>query len=503
MSIIHSIFNIIYSNRLKQIDLFREQPFRVQEYYLFDLLEKAKNTEWGKRYRFDQIHDVATFQTQMPVQTYESIKPYIDRMRNGEQDILWPGLVKWFAKSSGTTGDKSKFIPVTKESLQKCHYQGGKDVLAVYGANQKKTRIFTGKTLTLGGSHRIDNENSQSCSGDLSAILIQNIPAWANLLRTPPIQTALISDWDTKLDLITQIAIKQNVVAFTGVPSWNMVLMKHILDYTGKDNLLEVWPHMELFIHGGVSFAPYQEQYRNMFPSDNMHYMETYNASEGFFALQDEPEKDDMLLMLDYGIFYEFIPLEQIEQEFPKALTLEEVQVGHNYAMVITTNSGLWRYMIGDTISFTSLSPYKIKISGRTKQFINAFGEEVIVDNAERALKTACHETGAVINEYTAGPIYMDNENNGAHEWLIEFEKAPSNLDLFTQTLDKTLCSLNSDYEAKRSKNITLRMPLVRIMPKGTFFNWMKKRGKLGGQHKVPRLANNRKYLDDIVSAYG
>ena len=500
MSFITSIVNRLNSSRLKRIDYFRKHPFAVQKETLFDLIHRAKDTEWGKRYKFDHIHDISDFQSFLPLQTYEDIQPYVDRIRNGEQNVLWSSDITWFAKSSGTTEAKSKFIPVSREALKSCHFRGGYDVLAVYAAQNPKTKIFTSKTLTLGGSHEINREENRSYYGDLSAILIENIPRWADLIRTPPAKVALIGSFDEKLKQITQISIKKHVVAFTGVPSWNMVLMKHILDYTGKNNIMEVWPDMELFIHGGVCFEPYREQYGRLFPSPNMHYFETYNASEGFFALQDDPNSSDMLLMLDYGVFYEFIPVDQFGKKSPDVLTIDQVETNRNYAIVITTNAGLWRYIIGDTVMFTSTYPHKIKITGRTRQFINAFGEEVIMDNAENALKAACRATNAIISEYTAGPVYMDSDHNGAHEWLIEFEKEPADLSLFTQTLDQTLCTLNSDYEAKRSNDITLRMPIVRSMPKGTFYNWMKQRGKIGGQNKVPRLSNDRKYLDELLN---
>jgi len=497
---INSIVNSVNSGRLKKIDYFRKHPFSVQEVTLLELIHQAKDTEWGKRHHFGKIRDIAGFQSTTPLQQYEDVKPYIDRIRKGEQNVLWPSPVQWFAKSSGTTGDKSKFIPVSKEALKTCHFRGGYDVLAIYARQNPKTKIFTSKTLTLGGSHQINLEENHSCYGDLSAILIENIPRWAGLLRSPSAKVALLSDFDEKLQQIAKQSVKEHVVAFAGVPSWNMVLMKYILDYTGKKNIMEVWPDMELFIHGGVCFEPYREQYRMLFPSSGMHYLETYNASEGFFALQDDPQKNDMLLMLDYGVFYEFIPVNQLGKESPQALTVDRVETNQNYAIVITTNAGLWRYIIGDTVVFTSTNPYKIKISGRTRQYINAFGEEVIVDNAENALKIACSATCAIISEYTAGPVYMDSNHNGAHEWLIEFEKEPDDLQLFTEKLDQALCSLNSDYEAKRNKSITLRMPIVHSLPKGAFYNWMKQRGKLGGQNKVPRLANDRKYLDELLS---
>ena len=501
MSLINSFFNRYNSKRLKQIEYFKKNPFSVQEATLIDLLKKAKNTEWGKRYDFGSIREVEKFKTTLPLQTYDDIKPNIDRMRNGEQNILWHSDTFWFAKSSGTSQDKSKFIPVSFEALKKCHYRGGYDVLAIYAVQNPKTKVLTSKTLTLGGSHDINNQANKSRSGDLSAILIQNIPRWANLIRTPSTKIALSSNFDDKIFRIVQNSVKEHVVAFTGVPSWNMVLMKKILEYTGKKNIHEVWPDMELFIHGGVCFDPYRQQYEQLFPSANMHYFETYNASEGFFALQDDPKTNDMLLMLDYDVFYEFIPLEQIGKENPETKTIDQVETNKNYAIVITTNAGLWRYIIGDTVVFTSINPHKIRISGRIKQFINVFGEEIIVDNADKALIEACSATNAIISEYTAGPVYMDDNNNGAHEWLIEFEKEPDDLKRFTEILDRSLCTINSDYEAKRRNNSTLRLPVVHSMPKNIFYSWMKKRGKFGGQNKVPRLSNDRKYLDELLKA--
>jgi hypothetical protein len=499
MSILNSIVNTVCSGRLKQIDFFREQPDRAQERTWTELIRKAKKTEWGRKYGFSSFAGIGDFQQSVPLQTYEEIKPYIDRVRNGERNILWPGVTEWFARSSGTTDSKSKFVPVTYDSLASCHYRGGRDVLAIYVDRYPRTKVFAGKTLTLGGSHQIDHYSHKSLSGDLSAVMIENLPFWVHRLRTPSKKTALLNDFDKKIEKIAETAVQQHVVSFAGVPSWNLVLMKYILDRTGKNNIMEIWPDMELFIHGGVSFLPYREQYMRLFPSANMHYMETYNASEGFFALQDEPDSDDMLLMLDYGVFFEFIPLDRMGKDRHEALTIDRVEKGVNYAVVISTDSGLWRYVIGDTVVFTSLYPHKIKISGRTRQFINAFGEEIIVDNAEKALQEACKLTGAVITEYTAGPVYMDSHTNGAHEWLIEFEQPPHCLETFTCRLDAALCSLNSDYEAKRSKNITLRLPVVRSVPRGTFYGWMKHCGKLGGQNKVPRLCNDRHHIEAIL----
>lgn len=500
MSLIRSIISWRNTKRLHQLDLFRRFPMEVQEETLLKLIEKSKETVFGKKYQFSGISSVNEFQQRVPLSDYESVKGYVDRLRKGEQNVLWPGEIKWFAKSSGTTSDKSKFIPVTKDALEDCHFRGGKDVLAIYTNQNPETEIFSGKGLTLGGSHQIDNFNNDSYYGDLSAILIENLPWWVDFIRTPSPKVALIPEWEKKLEKLTNEALLENVTNIAGVPSWNLVMIKHILNFTGKSNLLEVWPNLELFTHGGVSFAPYREQFRRVIPTDKMNYLETYNASEGFFAIQDDPKTDDMLLMLDYGIFYEFIPMEDIDQQTPTVLTIADVELNKNYAMVISTNSGLWRYIIGDTVKFTSRFPHKIKITGRTKHFINAFGEELIIDNAEKALGIACEKTGALIKEYTAAPIYMAENTQGAHEWLIEFEAAPNELDFFTTILDNALCSLNSDYEAKRYKGITLSVPIVRIMKPGTFFKWMKERGKLGGQNKVPRLSNTREYADALLA---
>lgn len=482
-----------------QIDLFMKFPGNVQNDQLLKLLAKAENTEFGKKYNFSSIKSSDDFKSKVPINQYEDLKPYINRIRNGEQNILWPGEIKWFAKSSGTTSDKSKFIPVSKEALEECHFTGGKDVLAFYINNYPDTDLFNGKGLTLGGSNRINNISNDSYFGDLSAILIENGPFWVNFIRSPKKEIALIEKFEDKLEKITESTIKENVTSIAGVPSWNLVLIKHILKQTGKKNLLEIWPNLELFIHGGVSFTPYKEQFKKLIPSENMHYLETYNASEGFFAIQDHPLRDDMLLMLDYGVYYEFMPVSEIGKENPLVLTVDEVKENENYALIISTNSGLWRYLIGDTITVTAKYPFRIKISGRTKHYINTFGEEIIIDNAEKALKVACEKTGAMIEDYTAGPVYMDDKNNGAHEWLIEFEKEPNNLEFFTSILDNALKALNSDYEAKRYNDITLRMPIVKSLKKGIFYNWLKEKGKLGGQNKVPRLANNRKYIDEIL----
>lgn len=500
MPIINSIVSLLSTKRLKSIDEFKQRPFETQELVLKKLVETAKDTEWGKQHDFSTINSIEQFQQRTPVQDYNEVKHYIDRVRSGEQNILWPTEVKWFAKSSGTTEDKSKFIPVSNESLEEVHFQGGKDTLMLYAYNHPETEIFGGKGMTLGGSHQIDKMSDKVFSGDLSAILIENIPFWADLMRTPSQKVALIPDFEEKMHRIAQEAIPENVTYFAGVPSWNLVLMKYILEHTGKKNLFEVWPNMELFIHGGVSFTPYKEQYRKLLPSDYMNYMETYNASEGFFALQDDPASSSMLLMMDYGIFYEFIPMDSFYDKNVTPLTVADVKIGVNYAIVITTNGGLWRYLIGDTVEFTSLFPHKIRITGRIKHYINTFGEEIIVDNAEQAIRAACERTGAIVSEYTAAPVYMDDNAKGGHEWLFEFERQPSSLEEFTDILDQTLTTINSDYEAKRYKNITLQRPTVHSLMPGVFYQWMKESGKLGGQHKVPRLYNTRDYVEKLLS---
>lgn len=499
MPLITSIVNWLNFKRVTQIELIRKYPDQIQKESFIQLIDKAVGTEWGKTYKYNSIESVSDFQEATPLNTYENMKPFIERIRAGEQNVLWPGEIKWFAKSSGTTSGKSKFLPVSKEAMEKCHFRGGKDVLALYTNNYPDSKIFNGKGLTLGGSHKIDNFNNQSYYGDLSAILIENLPFWTEFIRTPSYEVALLDKWEIKLEKITSETVNENVTSIAGVPSWNLVMIKYILDYTKKKDLLEVWPNLELFIHGGVSFTPYMEQFKKYIPSENMHYLETYNASEGFFAIQDDPEKKDMLLMLDYGIFYEFIPVEEVNKKNPKALTIDQVETGINYAIVITTNSGLWRYLIGDTIIFTSIYPHKIIISGRTKHFINAFGEEVIIDNAEKAISIACEKTNSQVTDYTVGPVFMDDNSKGRHEWIIEFAVSPQNLNEFICFLDEALMQINSDYEAKRYKDITLDKPLVRQVDQGTFYKWMEKRGKLGGQNKVPRLYNTRKYLDDLI----
>ncbi|MFN8407205.1 MAG: GH3 auxin-responsive promoter family protein [Sphingobacteriaceae bacterium] len=502
MTLVNSFFTWIMKKRMHQIELFVKYPHEVQEEWFQKLITAAKYTEWGKQYDYSSLANQQRFKERVPLQDYDSLKPYINRMLRGEQNVLWPSEVKWFAKSSGTTSDRSKFIPVSEESLEECHFKGGKDLLSIYCHNRPNTKIFTGKCLVLGGSHHINQLNTDSWYGDLSAILIKNLPFWAEFYRTPDLSITLLDNFEEKVEKMARATIDVNVTNISGVPTWNLVLAKRILEITGKKHLLEVWPHLEFYSHGAVSFKPYREQFKKLIPSDTMYYLETYNASEGFFGIQDQPNSEEMLLMLDYGIYYEFIPMEDFGKENPASLNLNQVKLDQNYAIVISTNAGLWRYIIGDTIRFTSLSPFRIQITGRTKHFINAFGEELIVDNAEKALVKACEQTQASIGEYTACPIYFGENQPGGHEWVIEFEQQPNSLGNFTEVFDQTLKEINSDYEAKRFNNMAMQRPLIHSVPKGTFFNWMKKRGKLGGQHKVPRLFNERTYVDDILALH-
>ncbi|MCU4176225.1 GH3 auxin-responsive promoter family protein [Carboxylicivirga sp. N1Y90] len=499
MPIINSIISLFNSKRLTQIDGFRKEPGQVQMTQLNNLIDIAKNTDIGKKHEFGSIKTYETFAERVPVCDYEGVRPYIERLRNGEKNLLWPGEIKWFAKSSGTTSTKSKFIPVTKEALEDCHFRGGKDVLALYHEKHPNSEMFSGKCLTLGGSHQINNFSNDSFYGDLSAILIENLPFWTHFARTPDQSIALMDEWEAKLEKITETTISENVTSLAGVPSWFLVLIKHVLKQTGKTNLLEIWPNLELFIHGGINFTPYRDQYKELIPTNKMNYLETYNASEGFFAIQDDLSANGMLLMLDYGVFYEFVPLNEVTNAHPHARTIDNVELGVDYAMVITTNGGLWRYMIGDTVRFVSTNPHRIIITGRTKHYINAFGEELMIENAERALNSACKETGAIIKEFTAAPVFMEADSKGAHEWLIEFEKQPQNIGLFNQLLDDGLKSANSDYEAKRYKDLTLEMPHLVVAREHLFMDWLKSKNKLGGQNKIPRLANNREYIDELL----
>ncbi|MBV1888549.1 MAG: GH3 auxin-responsive promoter family protein [Urechidicola sp.] len=496
--IVNSIISWFLKKRIHQIELFLKYPIDVQEELLNQLLQTSKDTEIGKKYNFDTIKTYREFASKIPIQKYETVAPLIERNRKGEQQLFWNTSIKWFAKSSGTTNAKSKFIPLSEEAIEDCHMKAGKDMLCLYINNNPDTQLFTGKGLRLGGSSDIYEDNN-TYFGDLSAIIIEHMPFWADYSSAPKQEIALMGEWETKMEAIINETIGENITSLVGVPSWMLVLLNRVLERTGKKNILEVWPNLEVYFHGGVNFNPYREQFKKLIPSKNFKYFETYNASEGFFAIQDQNNSHELLLMLDYGIFYEFIPMSEYAGENSVAIPLSEVKLNINYALVISTNGGLWRYLVGDTVKFTSLNPYRIKITGRTKHFINVFGEELIIENAEDALKKACKKTKATILDYTVAPIFMDGKQNGSHEWMIEFSKAPKNLDYFTELLDNALKAINSDYEAKRYNNMTLTMPKVHQARKGLFYDWLKMKGKLGGQHKIPRLLNKRNFMEELL----
>lgn len=488
-----------FTSRQKEIERYDNEAEALQMHTLEYLATTAKDTEYGRKHTFCAVKSYESFAENVPVNTYEELKADIDRMRHGERDVLWRGKVRWYAKSSGTTNDKSKFIPVSREGLQHVHYAGGKDAVALYLRNNPKSRIFDGRSLILGGSHSPNYDVEDSLVGDLSAILIENINPLANLVRVPKKATALLSDFEIKRERIARETMNKNVTNISGVPSWMLSVLTRVMELTGKTHLEEVWPNLEVFFHGGVAFTPYRKQYEQLITSPNMHYMETYNASEGFFGLQDDPADKSMLLMIDYGVFYEFIPMDEFDKENPTVVPLWGVEKDKNYAMLISTSCGLWRYVIGDTVMFTSTNPYKFVITGRTKHFINAFGEELIVDNAEKGLAYACEQTGAEVLEYTAAPVFMDGNAKCRHQWLIEFSKEPEDLNRFTSLLDWKLQEINSDYEAKRYKNITLQHLEIVKARRGLFNDWLKAKGKLGGQHKVPRLSNSRKHIEELL----
>ncbi len=494
----NSIASWLLKKRYHQIELFLKYPEEVQQEVLSQLLEIAADTEVGRTYDFSTITNYETFAERVPLRCYEEVEPMIERTRRGEQNIFWPTGIKWFAKSSGTTNAKSKFIPVSEEALEDCHYKSGKDLLCLYLNNNENSQLFKGKSLRLGGSKELYEDNG-TFFGDLSAILIDNMPFWAELSSTPSNKVSLMSEWETKMRAIIHESTQENVTSLAGVPSWMLVLLNNVLEETGKEHLFQIWDNMEVYFHGGVSFNPYKEQYKKLFPRKSFNYYEIYNASEGFFAIQDRNNADDLLLMLDYGIFYEFIPMDSYGESDQKAIPLWEVETQKNYAIVITTNAGLWRYKIGDTIRFTSTSPYRLKITGRTKHHINAFGEELIIENTEEALKSICKKTGAEIKDYTVAPIFMAGKEKGAHEWIIEFRKEPEEINYFTEFLDNALKSLNSDYEAKRYNNMTLKMPKVHVARENLFYDWLKTKDKLGGQHKIPRLSNDRNYVEELL----
>jgi hypothetical protein len=502
MEMINTFMTWILKNRIGQIEKFKNNPLDTQREILFKLVHTAKNTVFGKKYNFGKISSYNDFNQWVPVHDYEAMKPYIEQTMKGQQNIIWPTPIHWFSKSSGTTSSRSKFIPVSPESLEDCHFKGGKDMLSLYINNFPETKLFTGKSLTIGGSLQTNNLgfNEESFSGDISAVIMRNLPKWAQLARTPSLEIALMSEWEEKIDRMADETLKENVTSLTGVPTWTLVLIKKVLEKTNSNNILEVWPNLEVFFHGAVAFGPYKNIFESLIPSPDMHYMETYNASEGFFGIKDQKDSDELLLMLDYGIFYEFIPMEEIESEQPEIIPLDKVEKDKNYALLISTNSGLWRYKIGDTVKFTSTNPHRIKISGRTKHFINAFGEELIVENAEKAMEITCKATGATISNFTAAPVYFDAKHKqGTHEWVIEFIKLPEDKDDFLQRLDQELRNVNSDYEAKRYKDMVLKPPIVHFASEGLFEKWLKSKGRLGGQNKVPRLSNNREYIEEVM----
>lgn len=496
--IVNSIASWFLKKRFHQIELFLKYPNEVQLELLNNLLKTAKNTEIGKRYDFESISNYKTFTERVPITTYEEFESQIERARLGESNIFWPTPIKWFAKSSGTTAAKSKFIPVSSESLEDCHYAASKDLLCMYLNNNPDSQLFVGKGLRLGGSKELYKDNG-TVYGDLSAILIANMPFWAEFSSTPSNEVSLMADWELKMQAIVNETVQEDVTSLAGVPSWMLVLLNQVLETTGEDNLFNIWPNLEVYFHGGVSFNPYIEQYNKILPKENFRYYEIYNASEGFFAIQDQNSIKELLLMLDYGIFYEFIPMDVYGTPGEKIIPLNEVEIGKNYAIVITTNSGLWRYKIGDTVKFTSISPYRIKVTGRTKHHINVFGEELIIENAEEALRKVTAQTQSEIVDYTVAPVFMEGREKGAHEWMIEFKTPPKDINQFTVLLDKALQDVNSDYEAKRFNNTTLNLLKLNIARKNLFYDWLKKEGKLGGQHKVPRLSNSRDFLDTLI----
>lgn len=496
--LVNSIAAWFLKKRFHQIELFLKYPNEVQHELLLTLVDTAKDTEIGKQYDFASINSYESFSDRVPISSYEDYQSTIERSRRGEQNIFWPTAIRWFAKSSGTTSAKSKFIPVSTDSLEDCHYAASKDLLCMYLNNNENSQLFTGKGLRLGGSKELYEENG-TVFGDLSAILIDNMPFWAEFSSTPSNKVSLMSDWETKMQAIVDETIQENVTSLAGVPSWMLVLLNNVLETTGKSNLFDIWPNLEVYFHGGVSFVPYADQYKRILPRSNFKYYEIYNASEGFFAIQDQNNSSELLLMLDYGIFYEFIPMDTYGTTNQKVIPLSDVEKGKNYAVIITTNAGLWRYKIGDTVRFTSINPYRIKVTGRTKHHINAFGEELIIENAEDALKKVCRKTKSEIVDYTAAPIFMEGKEKGAHEWLIEFKTPPTDLDYFNELLDNALKSLNSDYEAKRYNNLTLNKPKINQAREHLFYDWLKGNNKLGGQHKIPRLSNTRDYLDELL----
>ncbi len=493
-----------YEYRYKQIQKAVDRPASTQRYWLNTLLQTAKHTEWGKMHDFSAIRTPEDFANHIPIQNYESLQPFIERMMHGERDVLWDGKVRWFSKSAGTTSGVSKFIPVTQQNLKYCHIRGTWDTMTFFYQNRSDARQFELKSMLMGGSLYSFDAHPKTTYGDISAIMIKHMPWLGRPFFTPDFETALLDDWETKLELLAQEGSRnKDIVMIGGVPTWTVVLFRRILEISGKKNMLEVWPNFQVYIHGGVSFTPHRKQFEAFFPSDSVSYLEIYNASEGYFAAQSDLDGDDLLLLINNGIYYEFVPMDQWDKDSPKTVPLWEVEEGKNYALIISTNSGLWRYQPGDTVMFTSTNPYKIKVTGRTKQFVNAFGEEVILENTDQALAATCLATGAIVHEYTVAPIYFDGEGKGGHDWLIEFEKPPTDIQQFRRLLDQNLQQINADYKAKRYKNMALQMLQVKEVASGVFHEWLKSKGKLGGQNKVPRLANHRSHIEEILQFIG
>ena len=503
----------LFLRRARVIETYAAEAHAIQRRQLCQLIRTARQTEWGHVHCFDRMpvesDAYEAFRRAVPVSTYEDLQPYIRRMIDGQRNVLWPGTTRWFAQSSGTTDARSKYIPVTPDILRRAHYAGGFDTVALYLRNSPRSRFFDRKGLILGGSHSPSPLNARAHCGDLSAVLLQNLNPLVNLVRVPSRRIILMDEWEAKIRAIVRSTRKAHVGSLSGIPSWMLVLIEAVIRDAGAQTLLEVWPDLEVFFHGGVGFEPYRNRYARLIPSSDMRYMETYNASEGFFGLQSEPTDRSLLLMLDYGIFYECIPTTALPTDGspipPDAvLPLEEVRTGENYALVITTAGGLWRYLIGDTIRFTSLRPYKFLITGRTKHFINAFGEELMVDNAERAIRQASEATSAAVRAYTAAPLYLLTDRaKGRHRWLIEFDTPPTSLPAFAAALDTALQAFNSDYAAKRYKEISLQPPEIIPARPGLFFDWLRSHGKLGGQHKVPPLSNTSDLMDELLAMNG
>ncbi|MCH5243461.1 MAG: GH3 auxin-responsive promoter family protein [Lentimicrobiaceae bacterium] len=498
MALFDSFYLCFMRKRLREIDGFAVNAEEVQQNQLSNLLTQSIHTEYGKKYGFEHIRSAEQFRQNVPVVSYQELKPYVERLMAGENKLLWNDEIKFFSKSSGTTGSQSKYIPVSRQALKDCHYKGGRDMLALYMRENPKSGLFAGKNISMGGSLHSWKDNPDICCGDVSAIITSQLPCWAEIFRTPKRKIALMEEWESKLQQMAQATLHQNIRSLLGVPSWSMLLLEKVLELSKKDSLHEVWPNFEVFIHGGVSFVPYAQPIKKLLGED-CRFWETYNASEGFFGIQ-YGNGSDMLLMLDYGVYYEFMPMKEIGKPHPKTLGIGEVETGKQYALVISTNAGLWRYLIGDTVVFTSTKPYLFKVNGRTTHFINTFGEELIVDNADHALAAACAETKAEINEYTVAPVFLDADNCAHHQWLVEFKQHPANIAAFADILDHKLKELNSDYDAKRYNNMILKMPEIVSLPEGTFYSWLKSKGKLGGQHKVPRLSNDRQYADEILN---